>query len=65
MRAESRNGGQYANLLQMPKADGWATGAGVEEVIVVVGYGDGCVLGAVGIGVSDEGCLLMLSGRQL
>lgn len=49
----------------MPKADGWAPGASVEEVTVVIGYGDGLVLGAVGLGVSDEGYLLMLFGRQL
>jgi len=49
--------------LDMSEADGWATRVDVGEVIVVVGYSDGCVLRAVIIAMTDKGCLEMLYDR--
>lgn len=48
------------NLLAMSTADGWGTGIHMGEVVVVVSYGDGIVLPAVTVGVTNEGCLPVL-----
>jgi len=48
------------NLLAGSKADGGDTGTQVSEVVVVVGYGDDLVLLPVVVGMTNEGCLIVL-----
>ena len=47
----------------MSKAEGWATRFNAGEVVVVVGYSDSFILVAVGVRMTDKGCLAMLFGR--
>ena len=49
------------NLLASPVAEAWGTGVNTSKVVVVVGDGDGLVLGLVAFCVANKGCQPVLS----
>lgn len=60
---DRRTDGHQVSLLASSKAEGRDTRVKTGKVVVVVGYSDGFVLLAVGVGVADEGGLPMLFDR--
>ena len=50
------------SLLASPVAEAWGTGVDTGKVIMVVGDGDGLVLGPVSFGMTNKGCQPVLSG---